>query len=142
MGDGRITPLHLIFIYFLFLHISALVKGVICVFFIMMVPFLNAPNPLCPTPTGGLLLQFTAYRLLIITYRLKSVTSFRGLSIFLGYLIKRSTLRARRHRLLNISIMLLISLMISFMVSPPHVLRRYAVAFRGRPVKARQAFRP
>lgn len=140
MEDGKITPLHLIFIYFLFLHISALVKGVICVFF--WYHSLTPPTPLCPTPTGGLLLQFTAYRLLIITYRLKSVTSFRGLSIFLGYLIKRSTLRARRHRLLNISIMLLISLMISFMVSPPHVLRRYAVAFRGRPVKARQAFRP
>lgn len=140
MGDSKITPLHLIFIYSLFLRISALVKGVICVFF--WYHSLTPQPPLCPAPTGGLLLQFTAYRLLIITYRLKSVTSFRGLSIFLGYLIKRSTLRARRHRLLNISIMLLISLMISFMVSPPHVLRRYAVAFRGRPVKARQAFRP
>lgn len=54
MGDGKITPLHLIFIYFLFLHISALVKGVICVFFfIMMVPFLNAPNPPLPSSHRG-----------------------------------------------------------------------------------------
>ena len=140
MEDGKITPLHLIFIYFLFLHISALVKGVICVFF--WYHSLTPPNPPLPNSHRGAITS--VYRLQTFNHYLPIEVRDKlpGLSIFLGYLIKRSTLRARRHKLLNISIMLLISLMISFMVSPPHVLRRYAVAFRGRPVKARQAFRP
>ncbi len=51
-------------------------------FFIMMVPFLNAPNP-CPAPTGGYYFSLPLTDFLIITYRLKSVTKLPGtLNIF------------------------------------------------------------
>lgn len=50
----RLHHYTLFFMYCLCLRISAVVKGVICVFFfIMMVPFLNPPTPLCPSSHRG-----------------------------------------------------------------------------------------